>query len=152
MNTFMQTLRSLGVVKLAATAGITLGVIMFLIFLTTRLSTPQMSLLFSDLEPGDSARIATQLETQNVPYEVSADGTRIMVPSDQAGRLRITLAEQGLTGNVIGWEIFDRDQTLGSSNFVQNINQLRALEGELARTIASLSPVKGARVHLVLPR
>src|SRR3546814_12139304 len=111
-----------------------------------------MTLLFWELEPAAASRIVAELEKQNVPYQVSKDGARIMVPSDQAARLRIALAEQRLSCSVVGYEIFDREQALGTSSFVQNVNHLRALEGELARTVASLDPVQGARVHLVLPR
>ena len=75
------------------------------------------------------------------------------MPSDQVARLRLAIAEQGLpSGGTVGYEIFDRDEFLGSSSFVQDINRTRALEGELSRTIASIGPVKGARVHLVLPK
>jgi flagellar M-ring protein FliF len=77
----------------------------------------------------------------------------VRVPSDQVARLRLALAEQGLPQDgTIGYEVFDRDQTLGTSSFVQNINHVRALEGELSRTIATIGSVRAARVHLVLPQ
>ncbi len=153
MNAFVETFRNLGVGRLAAAAGMTIGLIVFFVFLATRLSTSQLALLFDDLQQDDTARIVQQLESMAIPHEVSADNRQVRVPSDQVARLRLALAEQGLPEDgSIGYEIFDRDQTLGTSNFIQNINHVRALEGELARTIATVSSVRAARVHLVLPR
>ena len=126
---------------------------MFFIFITTRLATPSMTLLYGDLDAADSSRIASELSGAGVPFEVSPDGSRVLVPTDKVGQIRMTMASQGLPGGgSVGYEIFDREQALGTSSFVQNINKVRALEGELARTIGSLAPVKGARVHLVLPK
>jgi flagellar M-ring protein FliF len=153
VNTFLDTIRNLGVARLAAAAGMTIGLIVFFVFLATRLSTSQLALLFDDLNPEDSARIVRQLESMAVPHELAANKRQVRVPSDQVARLRLALAEQGLPQDgSIGYEIFDRDQTLGTSSFIQNINHVRALEGELARTIATISSVRAARVHLVLPR
>ena len=88
-----------------------------------------------------------------IPYQLRGDGSQIFVPADRALQLRVTLAHDGLpsTGS-IGYEIFDKSGTLGASNFVNDINRVRALEGELARTIRTLANVRAARVHLVLPR
>jgi flagellar M-ring protein FliF len=131
----------------------TIGLIVFFVFLATRLSTSQLALLFDDLNPEDTARIVQQLDSMGVQNEVTSNKTQIRVPSDQVARLRLALAEQGLPQDgSIGYEVFDRDQTLGTSSFIQNINHVRALEGELARTIASFTSVRAARVHLVLPR
>jgi flagellar M-ring protein FliF len=153
VNAFVETFRNLGVGRLAAAAGMTIGLVVFFVFLATRLSTSQLALLFDDLKQDDTARIVQQLESMEIPHEVSADNRQVRVPSDQVARLRLSLAEQGLPEDgSIGYEIFDRDQTLGTSNFIQNINHVRALEGELARTIATVSSVRAARVHLVLPR
>jgi flagellar M-ring protein FliF len=112
-----------------------------------------MALLYSDLELRDSGQIVQKLEGMGVPYQVRGDGGQILVPSDQVAKLRMSMAEAGLPhGGSIGYEIFDKSDALGTSSLVQNINHVRALEGELARTIASLNPVYSARVHLVLPR
>ena len=113
-----------------------------------------MGLLFSDLDLKDSGQIVTKLEGLNVPYELKRDqGTQVLVPVDQVMKLRMALAEQGLPqGGSVGYEIFDKNDNFGPSQFVENINQLRALEGELERTIASISLVQSARVHLVLPQ
>lgn len=153
MNAFLDTIRNLGVARLAAAAGMTIGLIVFFVFLATRLSTSQLALLFDDLNPEDSTRIVHQLESMGIPHELAANKRQVRVPSDQVARLRLALAEQGLPQDgSIGYEVFDRDQTLGTSSFIQNINHVRALEGELARTIATITSVRSARVHLVLPR
>ncbi len=153
MNAFLETIRNLGVARLAAAAGMTIGLIVFFVFLATRLSTSELALLYDNLNPEDSARIDQQLESMGIPHEMTSNKRQIRVPSDQVARLRIALSEQGLPQDgSIGYEIFDRDQTLGTSSFVQNINRVRALEGELARTIATISSVRAARVHLVLPQ
>ncbi|MGH6619263.1 MAG: flagellar basal-body MS-ring/collar protein FliF [Alphaproteobacteria bacterium] len=131
----------------------TIGLIVFFVFLATRLSTSQLALLFDDLNPEDSTRIVHQLESMGIPHELATNKRQVRVPSDQVARLRLALAEQGLPQDgSIGYEVFDRDQTLGTSSFIQNINHVRALEGELARTIATITSVRAARVHLVLPR
>ena len=153
MTPVLETLRSLGPVRLSALAGVTVGLIAFFIFLTTRLSSPGMALLYGDLEIGDSSQIVSQLEALNVPYALRGDGRQIMVPSDQVLRLRMVMAEEGLpSGGSVGYEIFDDSSTLGSTNFVQSVNHARAMEGELARTIRSLNSVASARVHLVMPK
>ena len=153
MNPLLQVVRNLGSVRLAAMAGVAVGLVVFFVYLTTRLAAPNLALLYGELDPADSTQIAAQLDGMNVPYEVRAGGSQVLVPSDQVARIRIAVAEQGLpSGGSVGYEIFDRDEFLGSSSFVQDINRTRALEGELSRTIASIGPVKGARVHLVLPK
>jgi len=130
-----------------------LGMVGFFIFLATRLGTSSMVLLYGDLDTTDSGQIIGQLETQKIPYELRNNGRQIMVPEDKALKLRVTLATQGLpTGGSIGYEIFNDQSAIGSTSFVQNINLVRALEGELARTIQTLGPVRSARVHLVLPK
>jgi flagellar M-ring protein FliF len=137
---------------MAAMAAVTLALIGFFSFLMIQMTTPQMVPLFTDLPPDDSASIIKDLERQAVPYLLKNDGTIILVPQDKVARLRMKLAESGLPkGGGVGYEIFDKTDALGSTTFVQNINHLRALEGELARTIRSIDRVQAARVHLVLP-
>ena len=81
MNTFLQTLRNLGPARLAAMGVVALGLIGFFFYLMTRLSTPDMALLYSELDPKDGGAIVRQLEEQKIPHQVNAEGTRIMVPS-----------------------------------------------------------------------
>jgi len=134
-------------------AAVAAGIIAFFIYLTSRLASPELSLLYGDLNAQDSGQIIARLEQMNVPYRIGEEGGKIYVPEDQVGRSRMVMAEEGLpSGASIGYEIFDRSEGLGTTNFVQNINHVRALEGELARTIRSIGSVKQARVHLVLPR
>ncbi|MBV8888477.1 MAG: flagellar M-ring protein FliF [Alphaproteobacteria bacterium] len=153
MNSLLQSLRNLGPVRLAAIAGVGIATLLFFGFLISRWSTPNMALLYGDLDLHDSSQVVAKLEAMNVPYQLKGDGAQILVPADQVARLRMTMAEQGLPrGGSIGYEIFDKGESLGTSTFQQNINQMRALEGELARTISSLGTVQSARVHLVLPQ
>lgn len=153
MNPLLQTLRNLGPVRLASLAAVALALVAFFAFIGTRLTAPGMSLLYGGLDSTDSAAIAAKLEETQVPFEVKGDGAQIYVPDDQVGRIRLAMAGEGLpNGGSVGYEIFDRADALGTTNFVQQINQLRALEGELARTVRSLRQVKGARVHLVMPK
>ena len=153
MNAFSETYRSLGPVRLLAIAGVGIGFIAFFTFLVSRLTGGEMSLLYSDLDPADSGKIVAKLDALAVPYELRGNGSQIYVSSDKALRLRMAMAEEGLpTGGSVGYELFDKSDTLGTTNFAQNVNLLRALEGELARTIRSLDAVESARVHLVMPR
>ncbi len=153
MNALLATLRSLGPARLAAIAGVGAATIGFFIFITARISAPTYSLLYSDLDLRDSSQIVQKLDALNVPYQLRGDGAQILVPADQVARLRMTMAESGLPrGGSIGYELFDKSDMLGTSSFVQNVNHVRALEGELARTISAIGGVQTARVHLVLPR
>ncbi len=147
-----ETLRNLGAGRLMVIGLMTAGFIGFFIYLASRLSSPTFALLYSGLDPNDSAKIVAKLDNMGVPYEIQGGGTQVMVPSDQVTKLRMTVAQEGLpTGGSMGYEIFDKSDSLGTSNFVLNIQHLRALEGELSRTINSLAHVRHARVHLVLP-
>ena len=153
VDTIVLALRNLGPVRLAVMGAMVLGMIGFFIFLATRLGSPSMVLLYGNLDKQDSAQIISQLEGMGVPYELKQNGSQVMVPDDRALKLRLSIAGQGLpSGGSIGYEIFDDQDTIGTTNFVQNVNLVRALEGELARTIQTLSQVKSARVHLVLPK
>ena len=153
MNPIAVLIRQLGPVRLAALAATGIAVLGFFIFLSSRLSTGGMALLYGDLDPQDSGQIIQTLQSKNIPYDIKAGGKQIFVPGDQVLQLRVSLAESGLPGGgSVGYEIFDDNQGIGTTNFVQNINLVRALEGELARTISAMRNVRGARVHLVMPR
>lgn len=123
-------------------------------FLSFRLAEPVMSTLYNNLTTEDSAAVVTELGGMGVKFEVASGGSEIKVESKDVLRVRMTLAEKGLPNraNIVGYEIFDKESLIGTSNFVMNVNLVRALEGELSRTISSLSSIKGARVHLVIPR
>jgi len=152
VQAFFDFLKSLGAARMAAMAAVTLTLIGFFSFLMIRVTTPQMVPLFTGLSMDDSASITKDLERQGINYELRNDGAIIMVPKDNVAKLRMKLAESGLPkGGGVGYEIFDKSDALGATSFIQNINHLRALEGELARTIRGLDRVEAARVHLVLP-
>ncbi len=153
MQGFFDFVKSLGAARLGAMVAVTLAMIGFFAFLMVRMTTPDMVPLFTDLTLDDSASILKALDSKGVTYELRNGGSIIMVPQEKVARLRMSLAEDGLPkGGGVGYEIFDKSDTLGATSFVQNINRLRALEGELARTIRSLDQVEAARVHLVLPQ
>ena len=149
----LAVLRTLGPARLLALGATGIGLLAFFAFLVLRLAEPEYTLLYGSLEFEDSAEITRRLEGLGVPFRLLDDGSAILVPTDRALRLRMTLAEEGLPrGGTVGNEIFDQVSALGTTNFLANVNLRRALEGELARTIASLADVGAARVHLVLPR
>jgi len=145
-------LKGLGASRLMAMVAVTTALLGFFAFVIMRVTTPQMTTLFTDLSIEDSSAVVKDLERQAIPFEIRNDGAIIMVPKDKVTRLRMKLAEGGLPkGGGVGYEIFDKSDALGTTSFVQNINHLRALEGELARTIRAIDRIQAARVHLVLP-
>jgi flagellar M-ring protein FliF len=153
VNSFLDTLKQLGPARLAIMGGVVVGLLIFFIFVSMRISSPDMKLLYDNLTTADSGAMAAKLEEAKLKYDVSPDGSRIMVPGDEVGKARMLLAADGLpNGGTMGYEIFDQQNGFGTTNFVQNINQVRALEGELARTIGAVQGVRSARVHLVLPQ
>jgi len=153
VETLILALRNLGPARLGVMSAVVLGMIGFFIFLATRLGSPSMVLLYGNLNAGDSSQIIGQLQSMSVPYELKKNGSEILVPGDRALKLRLTMAGQGVpSGGSIGYEIFDDQNLVGNTNFVQNVNLVRALEGELGRTIQTLGVVRAARVHLVLPK
>ncbi len=153
MNSFIETLKQLGPARIAIMGSVLLGLMIFFTFVSLRVSSAEMKLLYSDLSTIDSSAVAAKLESVKIPYNVSPDGTRITVPDTEVGRARMLLAEAGLpNGGSMGYALFDKQTGFGTTNAVQNINALRALEGELSKTISTLDPVRSARVHLVLPQ
>ena len=153
MDALLQTLRNLGPMRLMIMGVVLFGMIGFFVYLATKFTSPQMVLMYSGLEGQDQSAIVAKLQASNVPYELRAGGTEIFVPQSQVAPMRMQMAGQGLpAGGSLGYEIFDKQGTLGTTNFQQNVSLVRALEGELSRTIQSLNTVGSARVHLVLPK
>ena len=152
MESLSNIIKTLGVTRLI-TMGVVLVLLMGLIIgVSTRVSDQNMGLLYGGLETQEAGQIVTRLENMGVNYEVRGD-SQIFVPQDRVGRLRMQLASEGLVGSsTTGYEIFDEASSFGTTALVQDINARRALEGELARTITSLPVIKGARVHIVLPK
>lgn len=132
--------------------GITL--LLVFAFLSFRLTSPVMAVLYSNLSVDDSSAVVTELGGMGIKFDVKSGGSEIQVESQDILKVRMMLAEKGLPSKatLVGYEIFDKESILGTSNFVMNVNLVRALEGELSRTISSLSSIKSARVHLVIPR
>lgn len=152
MNGLIEFIKTLGPTRVAAMGAVAAMLVGIFAFIILRVTAPQMTTLYSDLTLEDSGAIVSRLEGMGVPYELGRNGATVMVPRERVARLRMQLAEDGLpTGGSIGYEIFDRSDTLGATSFVQNINHLRALEGELARSISAIDRIQSARVHLVIP-
>ncbi len=152
MNAFLQQLAQLGAARLIVMFGIAAGVAGALMMVSLRIGDGDKALLFSGLDLADVAAVADRLDQANIAYELGSGGAAIFVDADQVLGARMLLAADGLPGSgSVGYEIFDSQDALGSTQFVQNINRLRALEGELARTIANLDGVAAARVHLAIP-
>ncbi len=153
MNAFIQTLRNLGPLRLGAIALVAFSLLGFFGFITSRISSSPMALLYNELDAQDAGAISQKLDAMKIPYEVAPNGGMIRVPGEQVGKVRMMMAAEGLPkGGSIGYEIFDQKEGFGTTSFVQNINHLRALEGELARTISTMGSIQSARVHLVLPQ
>jgi flagellar M-ring protein FliF len=153
LSTLNETMKIMGPARLAILAGTFLSLIIFFIFVSAKVSQPNMSILYRDLTTTDSSSVSAKLEEIGIKYVVSPDGARVFVPQPEVGRARMLLAESGLpNGGSLGYEIFDQQSGFGTTSFVQNINQVRALQGELAKTISALDPVQFAKVHIVLPQ
>jgi flagellar M-ring protein FliF len=152
VNQFVAALQRFGIGRLAAILGIGAGVAAALVALTMNLGEPK-ALLYSNLDLKEAGSITAALDQAGVKYEVKGDGSSILVPRDEVASTRLMLSGKGLpTSGSVGYEIFDESNALGQTDFVQQLNQQRALEGELARTIRSLEGVTSVRVHLVLPK
>ena len=152
MNQFTALVQRFGVGRLAAILGIAAGLAAVSAAIFLNLGQPK-ALLYSNLDLKEAGSITTALDQAGVKYEVKGDGSTIMVPRDQVASTRLMLSGKGLpTAGSVGYEIFDQANALGQTDFVQQLNRQRALEGELARTIRGLEGISAARVHLVLPR
>ncbi len=135
-------------IALAAVTAITLGLFAFII---VQARTADYQLLYGNLAESDASSVVEWLKGQNIPYKLANNGHNILIPAKDVYETRLSLASLGLPqGGGVGFEIFDK-QSFALTDFVQKVNYSRALQGELARTIASLGPVETARVHLALP-
>ena len=156
LKSFTDNLRMLGPAKLAAMGLVSVGMLCMLAVLMLRGSgdgnNVRMALLYGDLDTRDAAQMVDALEKAHIPHELNGADDQLMVPMSQVAAARLLLAKSNLpSGGSIGYEIFDRGDGLTSTQFQQEINQTRALEGELVRSIILIQGVRGARVHLVLP-
>ena len=152
MGGVIELLAKFGPARLAAMGAVTLALIGFFAFVIMRMSQPAMGVLFTDLSGGDTGTIMRDLDARGIRYETRDEGGTVLVPKSDIAKIRMELAGKGLpSGGGVGYEIFDKGDAFSSTSFVQNINHLRALEGELSRTIRTIGRVQAARVHLALP-
>ena len=152
MNSFFAAIQRFGIGRLAVILGVGGGAAALILTIVVNLSAEPMSLLYSNLDLREAGSITSSLDQAGIKYEVKGDGSTIFVPRDKVATTRLMLAGKGLpTASSVGYEIFDNQNALGQTDFVQQLNMKRATEGELARTIRALDGVTFARVHLVLP-
>ena len=154
MNNFIQAIKNMSAGRLVALSAVILFLISFFVYIATQLNTTDYSVLYTDLELEDAKQIVERLEGENIKYKLTKNGTEILVPTEVVNKMRVDTAELALAskGSNVGYELFDNTDALGTTNFVQNVNLIRALEGELARSVRSVDNIKSARVHLVLPK
>ena len=152
MKGLLDSIRKLGMVRVAMLVGVTLGIIGAFAWLEIQgPSQGRMTVLASDLDTPTAQQITAELSGRQIPYR--QDGSRILVPDSDLATARSLLTVNGLSGdNMTGYEIFDRSNDLAVTDFDQQVKLTRALEGELARTIVSVHGILHARVHLVLPQ
>jgi flagellar M-ring protein FliF len=132
-------------------AGVAAVLTAFFLYVAGVISEPPKTILFSGLDPRAAAQVTAKLDAMQVKYDAKGDGGTILVPADEVTKLRMELASENLPAAGTGYEIFDKTDSFGTSSFVQNINELRALEGELARSIQTIDGIDSVRVHLVIP-
>ena len=151
-NGTIQSLKSLGGARLGALAAIGVLVAGFIFGASYFASRSSFETLYVGLTQQDISRMGVVLSEAGIPFEASIDGTKLLVPLGQAAEARARLAEKGLPGSATaGYELFDKLGALGLTTFMQQVTKVRALEGELSRTIQNLRGIKAARVHIVLP-
>lgn len=140
----------LGTKRLAMMGGVALALLAALTVVAMSSSKSNMGYLYTDLDPAAASTITEKLKAQNVPYTLSADGTAIMAPEDKLAQLRMSMAGEKLGGK-IGYEVLDSEQPFGVSASRAKMNETRAIEGELAKSIQTIQTVTAARVHIVMP-
>ena len=154
MAALVQYIKNLGYLRIGLSALGILMIVGIILFFSIGSSSKPLVVLYSGLSVEDSSNVVAELEKEHFEYQVIGDGTIIKAPQDQVGKIRMLLAQRGIPNknSTVGYEIFDKEEGLGTTNFLQNVKMLRALEGELARTIQSFEQVSKARVHLVMPQ
>jgi flagellar M-ring protein FliF len=148
-----EILQRFGTSRVITMAGIGLGLMTFFGYIMVRANQTEMALLYNQIEAAEGGRVLEKLKTMGIPFEVKGDGTQIYAPIDDISRLRMELAQSGMpSGGGVGYEIFDKQDILGTTNALLGINQIRALEGELGKSIQTIQGIQAARVHLVIPK
>ncbi len=153
-NNIMQSIRNMSPSKIASIAAIMIFLISFFAYVVVQIGSKEYAVLYTDLDFEDAKQITSRLDSLNVKYRLTKNGTEVLVPTDEVNKMRVETADIAVysKGSNVGYEVFDKSDTLGATNFVQNVNLLRALEGELARTIRTVENIRSARVHLVMPK
>ena len=152
MSRFLQAIQTIGRDKLVAAGLALIAIVASLVFMAQNLTRTPMAVLYAQMSPDDAGAIVKDLEARGVSYQWREDIGAIMAPRDMVAKLRLDLAARGIPASSgVGYEIFDRGDGWSATSFVQNVNQIRAMEGEIARSIRSLAPVQAARVHLAIP-
>jgi len=148
----IDALRKLGPLRLVGLVASLAAIVVAVAASTVHLTAPDFVPLFSKLSPEDSAALARHLDQAREKYQVADAGQTVLVERSRVAQLRVMAAEKRLPSKgSLGYEVFDRIDPLSTTTNLFQINQIRALEGELARTIASIAGVESARVHLVIP-
>lgn len=144
--------RQLGVVRVVGIGTALTAALSIFVYAAISFTAPDYSVLYSGLTAADSGAIIKKLEAQNEPYTLRDDGTTILIDKANIPRIRIAIAEEKIiSGGSIGYELLDRADPLSTTNSQFQVNRIRALEGELARTIGAINGVVSARVHLDVP-
>jgi flagellar M-ring protein FliF len=150
---FTAALQRFGIGRLAMVLGVGAGVAAVLVALMLRVGQAPDALLYSNLDLREAGEITASLDQAGIKYSTRGDGSTIMVNRDDVGTARLMLAGKGLVSSgSVGYELFDTQSVLGQTEFQQQINEQRALQGELARTIMSMRGISSARVQIALPR
>jgi flagellar M-ring protein FliF len=153
VDKFLSAIQKFGVGRLAALAGVAVGSIAVLAAVVMMLGKQPSELLYSNLDLKEASAVTQALDQAGIKYETKGDGSTIMVARDKVNSARLLVSGKGLvTSGSIGYEIFDTGNAIGQTDFVQQLNRQRALQGELERTIRGWQGVRDVRVHLVLPK
>ncbi|CAL4868940.1 hypothetical protein MMA231_03229 [Asticcacaulis sp. MM231] len=152
VDSFFAGLQKFGVGRLTAILGAAAGAAAVMAAIILNISAQPQSLLYANLDLKEASEVTQALDQAGIKYEVKGDGSTIMVDRDKVASTRLLVSGKGLvTSGSVGYELFDTAPVLGQTESVQNLNNKRALEGELARTISSLKGISSTRVHLVMP-
>lgn len=153
MGGFTAAVQRFGIGRLAAVLGVAAGVAAVMVALMLRVGQAPDALLYSNLDLKEAGDITASLDQAGIKYRTQGDGSTIMVNRDEVGTARMLVASKGLvTSGSVGYELFDNQSVLGQTEFQQNLNEKRALEGELSRTILSYRGISSAKVLIALPR
>jgi len=150
LNGLQKFLSQLGKGRLMIMGGVALALLAVLGSVALRGGSSEMGFLYTDLEPSVAQSMTAKLTAQNIPFQLSADGTSIMAPQEKLAELRMAMAADKLSGKV-GYEVLDAEEPFGVSSSRARMNETRAIEGELEKSIQSLDSVARARVHIVMP-